>query len=417
MSANLIKMFPFLTPQLPWLHVNLQKEYLERKIGSMKNILNQHELLVQVSHKGRYRTYGGFGEDRSLLWEGFEKHGQSMIHLGVDFNNLPVGQRVCSISDGKVIHVMHDRATWNGWGSRVLIQTGTTVFLYGHLNPDLLPEVNTVVTKGQCIGVLGAEDQNGGWFSHLHFQVMTEDYVKSFEDWNLIDGYASALPSGVLDPYVYVNPAFPLAIRQKSYETTAQVEVDSKKPVLIRITASRCNKRIYNEEKTNSAMFKAAGDVMGTWTGCKFAYLHTTEVTFGFPVLTNAKGITSNRLGYNGRVQEISSLITSQFTARFNYHLGKNILAALYPTAENPNPPMDSLMEFVGSTMFESVMFEVGSRNEEMVNNVLWRQLLGIERVHDDSPEWIKYGKLMLPMRNETKQWDFASLNAVIFNQ
>lgn len=110
-------LFPFVKPELPWLHVNLQREYLERKIGSMKNLVNQNELLDKVSVKGRYRTYGGFGEDRSKLWEGFEKHGQPMIHLGVDFNNLPVGQRVCSMSDGKVIHVLKDRGSFNGWVS------------------------------------------------------------------------------------------------------------------------------------------------------------------------------------------------------------------------------------------------------------------------------------------------------------
>lgn len=112
-------LFPLLEPVLPWLRVDLQKEHLERKTGPMKALENQKDLLDQVSVKGQFRTFGGFGEDRSLLWQNFETHGKPMIHLGVDFNNLPAGEPVHSLAPGQVIHVLRDPTPLNGWGTLI----------------------------------------------------------------------------------------------------------------------------------------------------------------------------------------------------------------------------------------------------------------------------------------------------------
>jgi len=200
-------LFPGL-PDLPWKAVDLQREFLDRKYPSMKDVEEQHRLLWELSEEGRYRTYGGFGEDRSQLWAGFETHGQPMIHLGVDFNNLPVCQPVGALEAGRVIHVFRDASSFNGWGGRVMVQSqNDTVLLYGHLQFCSLPETGDQVQQGQIIGYVASDQSNGGWFPHLHLQRMTRQYVDSFPRWTLIDGYAAEVPEGILDPMTLL-PSF-----------------------------------------------------------------------------------------------------------------------------------------------------------------------------------------------------------------
>src|SRR5437868_10839671 len=47
---------------------------------------------IQNKYKCKY-TIGGYCEDRSELWSGFEQS-KSMLHLGVDINNLKVSEPV-----------------------------------------------------------------------------------------------------------------------------------------------------------------------------------------------------------------------------------------------------------------------------------------------------------------------------------
>jgi hypothetical protein len=58
-------------------------------------------------------TYGGFGEDRDALWFAT---GKPSIHLGVDFNQLPVGLSVRALTAGTVVDVLRDPDRVNGWG-------------------------------------------------------------------------------------------------------------------------------------------------------------------------------------------------------------------------------------------------------------------------------------------------------------
>lgn len=58
-----------------------------------------------------------------------------------------------------------------------LIASGDTYWaLYGHLSASSLHiyAVGDRVKRGQLIGWLGAESENGGWPPHLHFQLSRE---------------------------------------------------------------------------------------------------------------------------------------------------------------------------------------------------------------------------------------------------
>ena len=93
--------------------------------------------------------------------------------------------------------------------------------MYGHLCCTDLA-VNDQVTAGQVIGRIGDSHCNGGWFPHLHLQVMEQRYVSRFESrrdepegftrYEDIDGYiferanAKELEDmGVIDPMAYLT--------------------------------------------------------------------------------------------------------------------------------------------------------------------------------------------------------------------
>jgi murein DD-endopeptidase MepM/ murein hydrolase activator NlpD len=152
-------------------------------------------------------TYGGFLEDRATLWSCFynaKKEKKRLYHLGIDFNNLVPGEPVSSLTGGQIVHMLKDNDKLNGWGGRVMVfdPIRKIYTMYGHLDPNTLPKAIGPIQKGQIIGHIGNPIHNGGWFPHLHLQCMTKEYVESFSDWNLIDGYETdivKIQAGVLD--------------------------------------------------------------------------------------------------------------------------------------------------------------------------------------------------------------------------
>lgn len=160
----------------------------------MKTIGLQEELLtyLQKKYDTKY-TIGGYLEDRSRLWAGFEES-EKMLHLGVDINNLEVGESVSIPCDAVVIHVFKDESKMNGWGGRLIFKMsrpyrGADYLLYGHLDHDL-PLVGTAFKKGDIVGRIGNSDENGGWFIHLHVQLVTQLMIDRFKnDLRYIDGY------------------------------------------------------------------------------------------------------------------------------------------------------------------------------------------------------------------------------------
>lgn len=197
------KLFPGLVGT--WKQVNLEELYIEQKDLNMFDINDQYKLLNHAAQNdSSILTYGGFGENRSNLWSGFS-YPSPIIHLGIDFNNLPVGQPIASTTDGIVVDSWLDETDFDGWGGRLVIKDNSGIYwMYGHLDSAILP-MNTSVRKGDIIGKIGSSNVNGGWFPHLHLQVMTEEFVGMNPNWRKIDGYAISFPAGVLDPIKIIS--------------------------------------------------------------------------------------------------------------------------------------------------------------------------------------------------------------------
>jgi len=200
-------------PKKPWKLIDLQEEFLQRKAAAaldMHVLVSQDTLLRLASDDETVYTYGGFGEERTLLWEGFEKDAAHMVHLGVDFNNLPPGQAVAALESGSVVYVYADPTKFNGWGGRVIVRstTGDRYVLYGHLQHSGLPRLGAKVVVGDVLGKIAANTENGGWFSHLHLQIMSDAYVQQFKTLAEIDGYdfSRAVQEivGIVDPLAVI---------------------------------------------------------------------------------------------------------------------------------------------------------------------------------------------------------------------
>ena len=211
-----------------WFKVDLArvyKEWLDTSITSaatdMKTPLNQTRLQEFALSEQVFRPetakicrslqayygYGGFGEDRTELWKSI---GETGIHIGVDFNGLEKDEKIHAIDDCKVFHVFRDESKMNGWGGRVITRSSSPnsrYVLYGHLHPESLPKEGASLKKGDLIGTLAEADKNGGWFRHLHLQVMTQKFIDRFAGkLEEIDGYAKVLPppDEVIDPLTIV---------------------------------------------------------------------------------------------------------------------------------------------------------------------------------------------------------------------
>lgn len=184
-----------------WQQVNLDeiacKDLSAPNDNPMKEPAYQDEWLKHVQQNicGGRPTYGGFLENRSFLWRGFE-NSKHMLHLGVDVNNLEPGAEICAPADLEIFHIFKDEAKRNGWGARIIAKldiehNGAQYLLLGHLDAATVPKVGQRFRKDDTIAILGNPDNNGGWSTHLHVQLNKQKFIERFkEDLDKLDGYA-----------------------------------------------------------------------------------------------------------------------------------------------------------------------------------------------------------------------------------
>lgn len=137
-------------------------------------------------------TIGRFNEIRTQLYSQplFESEaGRRCVHMGIDLG-APAGAEVFSFDRGELYaqgplssngdygHTIVIEYTWRGetplpCGEAPLLRGERYWALYGHLSADSTQhlEVGQAIERGQLIGWLGDQHENGGWPPHLHFQL------------------------------------------------------------------------------------------------------------------------------------------------------------------------------------------------------------------------------------------------------
>lgn len=100
-------------------------------------------------------------------------------HLGIDFW-LPAGTAVHAVLPGTVFCV-HDNDHEKDYGPTLILShevEGRVLFftLYGHLSRSTIRflKIGQQIEKGDLIGYLGTEQENGNWVPHLHFQLILD---------------------------------------------------------------------------------------------------------------------------------------------------------------------------------------------------------------------------------------------------
>ena len=97
------------------------------------------------------------------------------LHVGLDIGG-PIGTPIMSVADGTVAFSGYNAADGD-YGHTVIvhhtIQNQDLWILYGHLSSESTENcpVGTPLSKGEEFAWFGAEDENGGWPPHLHFQL------------------------------------------------------------------------------------------------------------------------------------------------------------------------------------------------------------------------------------------------------
>ena len=142
---------------------------------------------------------GYYGEPRLIYTAPAFRKGQwkasnrRTVHLGVDVF-APAGREICAPMAGTVAFT-ENRTGRLDYGGMVILRHETPqgdIFhtMYGHLDPDSIAHLQDAqrIEHGEVIAALGADDCNGGWAPHLHFQLALT-----------LDGMGTDWP-GVADP-------------------------------------------------------------------------------------------------------------------------------------------------------------------------------------------------------------------------
>ncbi len=110
-------------------------------------------------------------------------------HLGLDIV-VPYNTPMFSPLDAEVYKIGKETVVGNYGGYIILKhQINAVVFysLYGHLKTPHLVKVGEKIKAGQVFAHIGQENDSGGWFCHVHLQILTQEAIdEGYTDWGYI---------------------------------------------------------------------------------------------------------------------------------------------------------------------------------------------------------------------------------------
>ena len=118
---------------------------------------------------------GRYLEKRAGMYTAELFEGVRDIHMGIDFF-APVGTSVYSFADGR-LHLFGNNSAPGDYGYTLVVEYSmaerSLYALYGHLSAKsiLNKRPGQSIARGEVIAWLGDTNENGGWISHLHFQI------------------------------------------------------------------------------------------------------------------------------------------------------------------------------------------------------------------------------------------------------
>lgn len=145
----------------------------------------------------------GYLEDRSHILTGTHIREEGRIyHLGIDIL-FEAKTKLYNPLDGRVYESWYE--PWDGnYGWYIIIEyildTMKFYALYGHLSLDSITK-NTFVKRWEYLATLGAPEENGNWFPHLHLQVFTGQDLDTWKNrWYCSEKDLSSIRNFCPDP-------------------------------------------------------------------------------------------------------------------------------------------------------------------------------------------------------------------------
>ena len=134
----------------------------------------------QTSWNQQYEfTIGRYDEDRKGMYTQALFGGERTIHVGLDIGG-PAQTSIYAFEDG-IIHSFADNDVDGSYGPTIITQhelliegeEQTIWVLHGHLSRESLDDLvaGNPIKKGDQIGTMGDEHENGGWPPHVHIQL------------------------------------------------------------------------------------------------------------------------------------------------------------------------------------------------------------------------------------------------------
>lgn len=188
----------------PKIHTNM----LTHKQRELNKYIN-----LKLKQEGKNWGVSSYLENREPMLNKYPqmKKEKRYYHLGADII-LPLNAKLYAPLNSQVVNSFYEEGDGNYGGCIILkhkIKEEVFYTLFGHLNKDNLPQINTRFNKGDVIGFIGDFEVNGNWFHHTHLQVLTP---LAYNNGWISKGYCSEKDLSFIDKFC-PNPLFLLRIK------------------------------------------------------------------------------------------------------------------------------------------------------------------------------------------------------------
>ena len=166
------------------------------------------DIFNELKHSEKKWGIGKYLEERkNILRESINIINEKRIyHLGLDII-VPYNSLVFCPLDGYVHKLGKETQKGNYGGYLILkhkIKNEIFYSLYGHLKTPHKVQLGQKILAGQELALIGKESDSGGWFCHLHLQVLTQKAMnEGYSEW----GYIPKLLLSKVGEY-FPNPNF-----------------------------------------------------------------------------------------------------------------------------------------------------------------------------------------------------------------
>jgi len=149
------------------------------------------DIFNELKHSGKKWGIGEYLEERKNILRGSINiiNEKRIYHLGLDII-VPYNSVVFCPLEGKIHKLGKETQKGNYGGYLVLehkINNQTFYSLYGHLKTPHKVQLGEKILAGQKLARIGRESDSGGWFCHLHLQIITQKAMnEGYSEWGYI---------------------------------------------------------------------------------------------------------------------------------------------------------------------------------------------------------------------------------------